>query len=100
MVVGVGEQLQVPAKLIMAGVVEAFDGGIFERPVHAIEQMTRKPCCWPVAIAQRVAELNTVVGQYGVQLIWEGVDQIPQELAGDHAESACPGTVRNFVCGP
>ena len=114
MVVGVDEQLKVPPKLIVIGVVVAFDGGVFDGPVHpldltigprmvwlgqpvfdpmfgadAIEQMACKLCCWSVAIAWRVTELDTIVGQDDVQSIGEGVDQVAQELAGDH-----PGSLR------
>ena len=109
MVVGVDEQLKMSSKLIMAGVVVAFNGGIFDGAVHAldlairprvvwlcqavfdpmlgadtIEQVTCKPCCWPIAIAWWMAELDAVIGQNGVEPVREGVDQITQELACDH----------------
>jgi len=32
MIVGVDEQLKMPSKLVMAGVVVAFDGGVFDGP--------------------------------------------------------------------
>ena len=76
MIEGIDEQLKVPSKLVIAGVVKAFDRGIFDCPVHgldltigprtvrlgqlmfdpmhctnAIEQMACKSCCWPVPIA-------------------------------------------------
>ena len=52
---------------------------------NAIEQVACKPCCRPIAMAWWVTELNAVVRQDSVQSVWEGVDQVAQELAGDHA---------------
>ena len=76
-----------PSKLMMAGVVAAFDGGTFDGPVHsldltigpravrlgqsvfdpmlcndAIAQVASKSCCWPTPIARRMAELDAVAG--------------------------------------
>ena len=51
----------------------------------AIKQMACEPRRRSVAIARRVTELDAVVRQDGVQSVWEGIDQVAQELAGDHA---------------
>ena len=108
--VRVDEPLKVSSKLFMVGVVAAFDGGIFDGPVHAldltigprvvwlgqaildamlctnaIEQMACKPRCGSIAVAWRMAELDTVVGQDGMQPVWKSVDQIAEKLASDHA---------------
>ena len=88
MVAGVDEQLQMASKLIVAGIVMASDGGVFDGSVHAldltvgpgmiglgqamldpvfcadaIEQMTGEPCCRPVAMARWMTELDAIVGQ-------------------------------------
>ena len=118
MVVGVNEQLKMPSKFIMAGIVVTFDGGVFDGPVHpldltigprmvglgqpvfdpmlgadAIEQMTCEPCCWPIAIARWMAELDSVVGQDGVQSVRAEVDE--QTLRG----SVCPPKRRSGRAG-
>ena len=91
----------------MALVVVALDGGLFQGAIHpldlairprviglgqamldsvlatsAIEAVDAQHRSWPRAVLRRIAELDTVVGEHGVDLIRHGLDQGAQEIRG------------------
>ena len=101
-----------PAELIVAVVVEALDGGIFDGAVHAlhlsvrprmvdlgepvldavlvashVEHVGHVSRCRPVGVARRKAELDAVVGEHGVDLIRHRLDQSDEE--GGRGDAGC-----------
>ncbi len=99
-VIGVDEQLEVSPELVVAVVVIAFYGGVFDGAVHpldlpvgpgmvglgepmldavltadlveAVDPVTRCPA---VAVLWQVGELDAVIGQDGVQRVWHCLEQ-------------------------
>ena len=73
------EVLKGPAQLVVAVVVEAFDGGLLDGPVHPLHLSVRPGMGDP---GQPV--LDAVLGQHRVDGIRHRRDQVAQELGRDH----------------
>lgn len=96
-VVGPEEVGQVRFKLIMGVVEVSLDGGVFDGSVHAldlpvgpgmvglghlvfdsmnetepVEGMAAKACRWFLAVLRQIGELDAVIGEHGVDAIWNG----------------------------
>ena len=103
-IVGVDEIRQVAFELIAAVVVVALDGGFLDRAVHAfdlavgpgmsdlcqavfdpillathVEHMGHVAGRRPVGVTRRESELDAVVGQDGMDLIGNGLDECLQK---------------------
>jgi hypothetical protein len=65
MIIGIDGELKVPSRLIMAGVVVAFDGGVFDGPVHSFDLAVRRgnspPDCFLILLTPRVVRLGQSV---------------------------------------
>jgi hypothetical protein len=98
-VICIDEVGEVAAELVMAVVVEPLDGRVFYGPVHSFD-LTVRPwmidfgeavldailtaahlkhvghvsCGRAVGVARRIAELDAIVGQNGVDLVRNGLD--------------------------
>jgi|GEM_PF-1389898 len=106
-VVGVNEVLQVLPKLVVTLVVEALDGGLFDRSVHTFDLSIGPRMVWfcravldalgrtravehvhaqsggrAVSARRQVAELNPVVGQNRVNLVGHDAENVVQERGG------------------
>lgn len=91
-------------ELLMAVVVEALDGRFLDGPVHAfdlaigpwmldlgeavldavfsashVEHVGHVTRGWPVGVSRREGELDAIVGQDDVDLVWYGRDQGDEE---------------------
>ena len=93
------------SQLIVAVVMEAFDGGVLDRPVHPLDLAIRprmvrlgQPVLDPVGFTDHVeahrpgvdgvavpgllGELDAIVSENGVDVIGHGFEQVLQELPG------------------
>jgi hypothetical protein len=103
-VVGCDEVGQMPLKVIVAVLEEAFDGGFLDgaihpldlavRPemiwlgepvfdataaTHAVEGMSAEACRWSLAVLRQVGELDAVVGEHSVDAVRHGFDERLEE---------------------
>src|ERR1700722_10695830 len=94
-VVGSEEVGQVGFELVVGVVEVPLDGGVFDGPVHAldlsvgpgmigfgksvfysmriantVEGMSSKACGYPLSVLRQIVELDPVVGEHGVDAIW------------------------------
>ena len=104
------EVAEVPAELVEIIVVKALDGGVLDGPVHAldlpvgpgvvdfgeavldamlaaaqVEHVGHLSRRGTFGVARRMAELDAVVGQHGVDRVGHGLDQGDQESRGGDA---------------
>ena len=112
-VVGRDEVVEMTAQLVMAVVVEAFDGRLLDGSVHpldlsisprmiglcqamldavaltrAIERMASEPRRWTVAVLRQVCELDAVVGQHDTDVIGDGLHQGVEKGRGGNGVGA------------
>jgi hypothetical protein len=121
-VVGSDEVLQVRFELFVRVIEEAFDGGFLDGPVHpfdlsvgpgmvglgqtvadamtttdAIEGMSTPSCRKPSTVFRQIGELDSVVGEHGVNAIWNGFDEYFEEGCGRlHIGLSTSSTTANF----
>jgi hypothetical protein len=124
-IVGSGKLGQTPFELLMIVVVEALDGGFLDGPVHPLD-LTIGPGMlhlgqavldavllaahvehvgdvaggWPIGIAGWEGELDTVVGEDGVDLIWHGLDQGHKKGGGRTARRLADHLHEGEFAGP
>ena len=103
-VVGPEEVVQVRFELVVGVVEVALDRSVLDGSVHAldlpvgpgmvgfgkpvldsvdmaeaVEGVAAKTCGWSLAVLWQVGELDSVVGEYGVNTIWNGFDERLEE---------------------
>ena len=96
-----------PAQLVVAFVVVALDGRLFEGAVHsldltigprmvrfgqamfdsvssarAIKRMAAQHCGWTFAVLWQIGKLDAVVGQHDIDLVGDCFDQLVEERDG------------------
>ena len=106
-VIGCDEVGQVRFELLVGFVEEALHRGFLDGAVHAfdlsvgpgmvrlgepvldsvamagpVEGMAAEACGWPLAILRKVGELDSVVGEHGVDAVWNGLDEYFEEGRG------------------
>src|ERR1700722_12754765 len=106
-VVGAEEVGQVRFELIVSVVEVWFDGGVLDGPVHAfdlpvgpgmvgfgkpvfdsldmagaVEGMSAKTCRGPLSVPRKVSELDSLVGEHGVDAVRNGFDERLEERGG------------------
>ena len=114
-IVGIYEVREMAAKLVVVVVVVAFDGGLFDGAVHALDLTVRpgvRDLCQamvdPVFIAYTikdvptgrfvhftVGELDAVIGEDGVDIVGQRLDNVAKELRCNHF----PGFLVQFHVG-
>ena len=109
-VVGGHEGEDVSLQTFEAWVVEDLDGRLFDRPVRSLGLAVRPrvvrlcqpvldtvlgadtiedvgaeiPPSGPVPVLRQIGESHTIVGEYRVDLVREGFDDVPQEISAIH----------------
>ena len=109
-VVGGHEGEHVGLQTFEAWVVEDLDGRLFDRPVRSLGLAVRPrvvrlcqpvldtvlgadtiedvgaeiPPSGPVPVLRQIGESHTIVGEYRVDLVREGFDDVPQEISAIH----------------
>ena len=106
-VVGVEEVVQVRFELVVGVVEVSLDGGVFDGSVHAfdlpigpgmvglgqpvfdsmnetepVKGMATEACGWSLAVLRQIVELDAVIGEHGVDAIWNGLEQCLEECGG------------------
>ena len=106
-VVGFEEVGQVRFELVVGVVKVSLDGGVFDGSIHAldlpvgpgvvgpgqpvldslkvadsVEGMATEACGWTLAILRQIGELDAVVGEHGVDAVWNGFDERFEEGCG------------------
>lgn len=96
-IVRIDEVVEMVAQLVVVIVVVAFDGGVFDGSVHPLHlavcprvsdfcepvfnsvfpaphiEHVRHVCCrWPVFVARWESELDAIVSENNVDLVWNG----------------------------
>ena len=124
-VVGRDEVVEMTAQLVMAVVVEAFDGRPLDGSVHpldlsisprmiglcqamldavaltrAIERMASEPRRWTVAVLRQVCELDAVVGQHDTDVIGDGLHQGVEKGRGGNGVGAVHELNEGELRGP
>src|SRR5665213_2682827 len=109
-VVGPKEVGQVRFELVMGVVEVAFDRGILDGSIHAldlpmgpgmigfgqpvfdsmnetepVEGMATEARGWPLPVLRQIGELDAVVGEHGVDAVWNGLDErFEERCCGSH----------------
>ena len=106
-VVGIDEIGEMSAQLVVIVVVEAFEGGLLDCPIHSlhlavhprmldlgqpvldavfaaahIEHMRHVRGCRSNRVAWQESKLNAVIGEHGVDFVWNGPNQSHQDRGG------------------
>lgn len=106
-VVGFEEVGQVRFELVVGVVEVSLDGGVFDGSIHAldlpvgpgvvglgesvldsmkvadpVEGVSTEACGWALPILRQIGELDAVVGEHGVDAVWNGFDERFEEGRG------------------
>jgi hypothetical protein len=113
-VVGSEEVCQVRFDSVMGVVEVSLDRGVLDGAVHPldlpvrpgmvgsgqpvfdsmnetepVEGMAAEACGWPLAVLRQVGELDTVIGEHGVDAIWNGLEECFEERGGGGPTPSC-----------